>query len=150
MYGEGKTRGKVSELRIEATTNQACAGIIFDEIASKSKPFVKIFFEKNYDAIRRESSGGVQPNLNLTKIRTTEVPLPPLVEQNRIVAEVERQLSVVDALEETVSANLIRAERMRQAILKKAFEGRLVEQLPEDGDARELLERIGTERQGGK
>jgi len=51
---------------------------------------------------------------------------PPLAEQTRIVAEVERRLSVVEELEAAVSANLQRATRLRQAILQKAFTGRLI------------------------
>jgi len=51
--------------------------------------------------------------------------ITPLAEQNRIVAEVERSLSVVDELEATVSANLQRAVRLRQAILQKTFPGDL-------------------------
>ena len=50
----------------------------------------------------------------------------PLAEQHRIVAEVDRRLSVVHVVEETVEANLARAERLRQSILKRAFEGKLV------------------------
>jgi type I restriction enzyme S subunit len=73
-------------------------------------------------------------------------PLPPLTEQRRIVEEVERRLSVVDALEQTVEANLTRAERLRQAILKKAFEGRLVDQDPNDEPALALLERIKSQK----
>lgn len=46
MYGEGKTRGKVSELLIEATTNQACAGIILKSNYSYTRPLIKLFFEK--------------------------------------------------------------------------------------------------------
>lgn len=53
------------------------------------------------------------------------IPLPPLAEQTRIVAEVERRLSVVDELEAVVSANLQRATRLRQSILHCAFSGRL-------------------------
>jgi type I restriction enzyme S subunit len=52
-------------------------------------------------------------------------PLPPLAEQTRIVAEVERRLSVVEELESVVSANLQRATRLRQSILQKAFTGEL-------------------------
>jgi type I restriction enzyme S subunit len=52
--------------------------------------------------------------------------LPPLAEQTRIVAEVERRLSVVDELEAVVTANLQRAARLRQAVLQKAFAGELV------------------------
>ena len=53
-------------------------------------------------------------------------PLPPLAEQTRIVAEVERRLSVVEELEAAVSANLQRATRLRQSILKMAFSGALL------------------------
>ena len=107
------------------------------------------FFRKNYDDIRRLSSGGVQPNLNLSIIRATAIPLPPLTEQLRIVEEVERRLSVVQALEAAVEANLRRAERLRQAILKRAFEGRLVDQDPDDEPAALLLERIRSQREAG-
>jgi type I restriction enzyme S subunit len=54
------------------------------------------------------------------------IALPPLAEQTRIVAEVERRLSVVEELEVGVSANLQRATRLRQAVLQKAFTGSLV------------------------
>ncbi len=70
--------------------------------------------------------------LSLTNLKRTIIPLPPLPEQHRIVAEVERRLSVVAAMEAAVAANLARAGRLRQAVLKRAFEGRLVAQEPSD------------------
>jgi type I restriction enzyme, S subunit len=118
MYGEGKTRGMASELEIEATTNQALAAI---QTASTIKSFVKVVLWKNYEDVRKTASGGVQPNLNLSIVRAIQIPLPPLAEQTRIVAEVERRLSVVEELETVVAANLQRAKRLRQAILASAF-----------------------------
>ena len=63
--------------------------------------------------------------LNLEDVRIASVALPPLTEQTRIVAEVERRLSVVEELEAIVSVNLQRASRLRQSILQRAFTGRL-------------------------
>ena len=63
------------------------------------------------------------------------IPLPPLAEQHRIVAEVERRLSVIQQSEVAVEASLARAERLRQSILKQAFSGQLVPQDPNDEPA---------------
>jgi type I restriction enzyme S subunit len=74
------------------------------------------------------------------------VPLPPLAEQEAIVEIVEDQLSVIDHLERDIEAKLRSAAALRQAILKHAFEGRLVPQDPADEPATVLLERIAAER----
>ncbi len=84
--------------------------------------------------------------LSVGKISRLPVPLPPLLEQEQIVAEVEQRLSIVSELEAIVEANLKRAERLRQSILREAFAGRLVPQDPTDEPASVLLERICSER----
>jgi type I restriction enzyme S subunit len=56
------------------------------------------------------------------------IPLPSVREQLAIINEIEQGLSVAEEIEITIENNLKRAERMRQAILKKAFSGRLVRQ----------------------
>jgi type I restriction enzyme S subunit len=73
------------------------------------------------EAFSNVSGSTAQPHLYLGDLRAFTLLLPPLAEQVRIVAEVERRLSVVDQLEKTITANLSRATRLRQAILKKAF-----------------------------
>ena len=85
-------------------------------------------------------------SINLTKLSAFPVPLLPLPEQHRIVAEIERRLSVADEIEKTIDQSLKQAERMRQSILKRAFEGKLVSQDPNDEPASVLLERIKTEK----
>ena len=62
-------------------------------------------------------------SINLTKLRGFPVPLPPLAEQHRIVAEVDRRLSIVREVEAEVNANLKRAQALRQAVLARAFTG---------------------------
>ena len=86
-------------------------------------------------------------SINLTLLSTFPVPLPPVAEQHRILAEVERRLSVAQKVEVSVEANLTRAERLRQSILKQAFSGKLVPQDPNDEPASALLERIRAERE---
>ena len=88
-----------------------------------------------------------RPRLNLQEIKAIALPLPPLAEQRRIVAEVERRLSVIQKTEATVEASLARAERLRQSILKQAFSGKLLPQDPDDEPASVLLERIKAERE---
>jgi type I restriction enzyme, S subunit len=72
--------------------------------------------------------GTTRLRLTLPIFREMPVPLPPLPEQTRIVAEVERRLSVVEELESVVSASLQRATRLRHSILQKAFAGQLTPQ----------------------
>lgn len=99
--------------------------------------------------LARLSDGSNVPQINHGDVEPLEVPLPPLSEQTRIVAEVERRFSVVDELEATVGKNLARCTRLRQSILKTAFEGRLVPQDPSDEPATALLERIRAGTQSG-
>ncbi len=146
MYGEGQTRGRCAELRIEATCNQACAAIVLHDDLRPYKDFVRLFFDANYTANRRLASGGVQPNLNAGLIKDMILELPPLEEQARIVAEVERQFSFIEACEHAVGAGLARAAALRRSVLKSAFEGQLVPQDPSDEWAFALLERIRAER----
>lgn len=142
MYGEGKTRGKVSELLLEATTNQALAALVFFEASSVCRPFVKTFLAKSYEDMRRLASGGVQPNLNLGLIKEMRIPFPPLDEQTQITMAIDRLLSVQERLVHDSETSVLRASRLRQSILKRAFEGKLVPQDPKDEPAGELLARI--------
>jgi hypothetical protein len=89
-------------------------------------------------------------NLNTDRFSTIEIALPPLAEQHRIVAEVERRLQIVYDLEDLVSLMLEDAGKLRRSILTRAFEGRLAIQGPDDEHASKLLEHIALERQSHK
>ena len=146
LYGEGKTRGKCSELLIEATTNQAIAAIVQEGLSEKIRKYLKWFFQKNYEDIRLKSSGGVQPNLNLSVIENTLFPMCSITEVDGIVDAIEAKWSEADQLDQTLTTALQQAEALRQSILKKAFSGQLVPQDPNDEPAAVLLDRIRAAR----
>lgn len=99
-----------------------------------------------WESISEKSLGIAIPNVNASKLKQVAVPLSPPAEQQKIVEEIERCFSIADEIEKVVEQSLMRAERLRQSILKKAFEGRLVPQDPNDESAEKLLERIKTEK----
>lgn len=84
--------------------------------------------------------------LNLEDVRPVHVALPPICEQLRICESVEACESTINALEESSKYSKLRTFKLRQSILKWAFEGRLVDQDPNDESAEVLLERIRAER----
>lgn len=71
--------------------------------------------------VRSLTGGSASPHLNVGEVRRFPVPVAPLAEQGQIIAEVECRLSVIEELESAVEANLTRADRLRQAILQRAF-----------------------------
>jgi type I restriction enzyme S subunit len=86
-----------------------------------------------------------QAGISGADLKLVPIPLPPPEEQHRIVAEIERRFSFIDRCERAVTAILERASALRRAVLKAAFEGRLVPQDPTDEPAAVLLERIRAE-----
>jgi type I restriction enzyme S subunit len=117
--------------------------------------FINSPLGQNYMRKVASSTSGLH-TLSVAKVRSITIPLPPVTEQAAIVEAVNEKLSQIDALEAEVERGLRRAGRLRQAILKAAFEGKLVPQDPNDEPASVLLERIRKEaaaadtRQAGK
>ncbi len=121
MYGQGKTRGQITELKIEAATNQACAAIQLYLFSPITNQFIKIHFKKIYDEIRELAQGGAQPNLNMRKIKSTIIAFPPLPEQKAIVTKVKKLLALCDQTQTQITASKIHAKQLMQAVLKEAF-----------------------------
>jgi len=120
MYGQGKTRGQISELLINACTNQACAAIqLFDQDESHRR-YVKYFFVKSYDDIRLLAAGGAQPNLNLGKIKETVLPLAPATEQHRIVTKVDQLMALCDQLKTRLAQARQLNEQLATALVEQA------------------------------
>lgn len=143
------TLGRVAVVRpsdVPANTNQAVAIIRLVEPAVAPFLLHALASDVARTQVSRDSRGVGLQNLNLQQVASLTVPLPSLDEQTRIVAEVERRLSVLDNLEHTVEQSLTRCGCLRQSILKRAFEGKLVPQDPNDEPASELLARIRAQR----
>ena len=120
MYGQGKTRGQVTELLIEAGTNQACAALQFIEQTHAHRQFLKLFFMKSYEELRANAAGGAQPNLNVGKVSNTVVPVPPLSEKGRIVEKVEGLTLLLDQLKTNIQQSQKTNLQLANAIVERA------------------------------
>jgi type I restriction enzyme, S subunit len=140
-----RTRLQINDLLITMTADVGMIGIVDERalqwgeayinqhvglvrfVVAELCPFVAWVFASELVQAQflKKQYGATKLGLGFEEIKSIHVPLPPLAEQRRIVAEVERRLSVVQELEATLAVNLARAGRLRQSILKRAFEGKL-------------------------
>lgn len=90
----------------------------------------------------KQIKGVGRPRLNLSHIRSVVVPLPPRLEQEQIVSIVGELFSAEEHARQELTNSLERSARLRQSVLKRAFEGKLVPQDPSDEPASALLQRI--------
>ena len=128
-----------------ADRNLAVIRLVDHEIDSK---FVQFYLNNPQAQMDMKNASGstAQPHLYLKEIRAFPIVLAPFEEQKIIVSEIERRFSVIDQIEKIIDQSLIHAKKLRQSILKKAFEGKLVPQDPNDEPVSVLLERIRQEK----
>lgn len=122
--------------------------VIRHRLFSNHPKYVFWFYKYLYlSSFFAKLAGGVGINhIGSTKFSNIEIPIPSLDEQKRIVAEIESRFKRADALETAVDRALNDAEKLKQAVLKKAFSGELVPQNPDDEPASVLLDRIRAAR----
>lgn len=145
MIGEGKTRGQVAILDIEAANNQNCAAIWVSETDIPSE-YVYFWLWSRYEETRRGSSGNNQPALNKSIVEKIPFPIPPIDELRVIVKLVNMSMLQIEEQETAIIVSLKQSVAQRKNILKAAFSGQLVPQNPNDEHASTLLERIRDER----
>lgn len=148
----GATVGKTAILGIDASTNQAVCGIQPKDGIRRNYLFY--FLQSQRANLVSLSQGGAQPNISQELVRATEIPIAPSNEQDRIVAEIEKQFTRLDAATAALKRVQANLKRYRASVLKAACEGRLVpteaELARKEGrdyePADQLLQRILRER----
>lgn len=108
MYGQGKTRGQVAILGIDAAINQACAALILQEGCDRDFVYQQLAFR--YASIRKMSNSGGQDNLNADLVRNIAFPLPDEPEQRKIGEVLKTWDCAISTLESVIVG---RAERKR-------------------------------------
>lgn len=167
-FGGNGIRGYVSDFNREGKyaligrQGALCGNINFAKgkfYATEHAVVVEIFAGTNYKwsgyflkalNLNQYSTATAQPGLSVTKINRVLIPLPPLKEQLRIVAKIEKLMPLID--EYAKAYNRLKAidddfnDKMKQSILQYAMEGKLVKQDPDDEPASELLKKIKDEK----
>ena len=128
----GANTGDVCRVDGDYPEHYVCQSVALMRLVNPAlSQFVEAYFvshENGQRQFRRYIYGQGRPHLGFDQLRVTPVLLPPLAEQAEIVATVSEKLSQIEAAEVSIEHSLRRAARLRQSILKQAFEGKLVPQ----------------------
>jgi type I restriction enzyme S subunit len=115
MYGQGKTRGQVAKLGIEASTNQACAAILLND--GHDPDFYFQYFAFQYDAIRELGNAGTQQNLSGGILKGVGVAVPPIDEQRRVAQVLGTWDEAISKAEQLLIASRRRNKSFRTSLL---------------------------------
>lgn len=128
IVGASIGRSAIAPKAVEGgNVNQAVSVIrLLDDGIKNHYTLIYLLSASTQRRIHLEKVDVARANLSLEDIKVMPVALPPLIEQVAIIEEVERCRSVAEEIEAALDGNLKRAEHLRQAILKKAFSGKLV------------------------
>ncbi|KAB3521029.1 hypothetical protein F8377_07385 [Corynebacterium zhongnanshanii] len=119
MYGQGATRGRAGMLMVEAATNQACAVISPHQQADDYYVFKCLV--NSYEDLRGLGRGGTQPNLNLSLVKSFEIPFPQAEDRSRAT----EFLQCADDIENQLGRTLQLISELKNALATRAFQGEL-------------------------
>ncbi|WP_394547552.1 restriction endonuclease subunit S [Priestia aryabhattai] len=140
MIGEGKTRGQVALLNIDAFHNQNVASIWVSETKIHSS-YVYYWLMSRYMENRQKSAGNNQPAYNKSRVQELLIPIAPLEEIELIVKRLEKLLKLEEEVRDLLSLEKL-IEQKKQSILSKAFRGELGTNDPSEESAIELLKEV--------
>ena len=140
--------GYINIVPFAYTTNQGCKSIsTYSEVDNR---YVYYAIKFSVPDMYKRASGTTFKEISGTRFGETVIPLPPLEEQKRIVAKIEKLMSLVDEYAE--SYNRLQKidnefeDKLKQSVLQYAMEGKLVKQNPNDEPASELIKKIENEK----
>ena len=116
-----------------------------------TRDYLYYFLEFDKSSIRNSTTGTTMIHISMENMNPRFIPLPPLAEQQRIVAKIEELMPLVEQYGkaqsklETLNSNI--REQLKKSVLQYAIEGKLVPQCEEDGTAEDLLQEIRAEKQ---
>jgi len=148
LSNSGATLGVPKICKFKTTFNDGIAAFL--GLEKESLLYHYYFWLSKTKELRNINQGAAQPNLNTNLIGSVEIPIGSPEDQSRTVKEIETRLSVCDNILRNIEEDLEKAEALRQSILKKAFEGKLLNetelaacrQQPDWEPAEKLLARI--------
>lgn len=139
----GSTTGKQN-----IANDIACIGRGVCSIRSEGvlQAYINHFFNYSNKKILEMGTGSTFPSISKEQILNIIIPLFSIEEQREIVAVIESQQTLIENLEKSIKISLSNCNVFRFSILKKAFEGRLVNQVSSEESASELLQKIRIEK----
>ncbi len=144
-----QTRAVVLPEYIKRAVNKADCFCIRDYGENLINCYIAMFLVTRcaHRQLEAQVHGATRPRINTTQLKSCAVPLISRSEQEQIVSELEGNLSLIEELESDIETYFQRAATLRQSVLKKAFEGKLVPQDAHDEPASILLDQIRAERE---
>ncbi|OAB81848.1 restriction endonuclease subunit S [Cochleicola gelatinilyticus] len=137
------TIGRIGILNIEATTNQAIAGLSPTTLINKM--YLIYSLQKLADEIMGHGKGVAQKNINQTILKATKIPLPPRSEQDRIVAKVDALIAQVTVMQESLKRIPHLLKDFSQQVLTQAVTGKLTEEWREGKELGEWNYEVATQ-----